>query len=469
MQFLKKLTLGIFALSMLTAIGCGGDDDNGGPAPSPSPREAILSGNIEGVRTLSKDTVYRVIGFVNVQPGAKLIIPAGTKLVGNRGDRACLQTLRGPVNAQLVRTGAPSGQIIAEGTATEPIVFTSGAPVGSRRRGDIGGIVLNGNARNNVPGGTRIGEGGAANGGGNIDDDSSGVLRYVRVEFGGVLISEGNEINGFTFNSVGRSTRLEYLQAHFIQDDAFEWFGGTANAKYLVATGCDDDQIDTEFGTRNKIQFAAIVEDANLANRGYEFNNDGSGTSVKPHNQPIIYNVTMVGAGKASANNENNDGLFLRANTGALLYNHIVANFGGMGLVINGTPTRDNLKIERGGDSDDSAIVVRNSIFWNKSYTQTNGNPNWAGVGSAIPNAADSSFLYSVLAAPGMGNLNQNPNFRSVDFNNPMNGTKPDLRPTTVVTGATPPNDGFFDPTATYIGAFGTTDWMEGWTTWAIN
>jgi hypothetical protein len=444
------------------------------PANAPT---ATLSGSVgslttTAVRTLSADTVYKVVDFFNIFPGSALIIPAGTRLEGDPGQRASIQTLRQDTVGGTIR---PSGVLIANGTAQRPIVFTSSAPDGSKQRGNIGGIVLNGVARNNAPGGTRIGEGGAGPGGGQNDADSSGSLSYVRVEFGGIQIATGNEINGFTFNGVGSRTRLEYLQAHFIADDAFEWFGGTVNAKYLVASGCDDDQIDTEFGYRGKLQFVAAVEDTAAANRGYESNNDGTGTSLTPFTKYVAYNVTMIGGSRRQANNEINDGIYIRANVGGLHYNHLIANFGASGIVVDGTVTRDNLYAS---ETSDSGLAVKNSIFWVKNRvdgadTRDNGNPIFAiRRGSGI-SGLDTAGLFPLYAASA-NNRVVNPQLTSVNFTQPINGTAPDLRPQAgspaLTGGATPPNDGFFDVTATYIGAFGATNnWMAGWTNWQLS
>jgi hypothetical protein len=279
MAHLKKLAALLLFAAITLNIGCSDDKkDDGGTNPPPTDRRVELVGNITGTRTLSKDTVYLLKGFVNIQQEATLIIPAGTRIEGDFETQGALLTVRGagtPGQSSYRR----SGRIIANGTAQQPIVFTSERPVGNRRRGDWGGIVLNGLGCNNGSGGTLIGEGNTGAHGGTLPTDTSGTLRYVRLEFGGTKITPDNEINGFTFNSVGNGTVLEYLQAHFIADDAFEWFGGNVNCRYLVATGCDDDNFDIDNGYNGKIQFGVVVQDRGLANRGYEVNNDGQGSS----------------------------------------------------------------------------------------------------------------------------------------------------------------------------------------------
>jgi hypothetical protein len=466
----KKMMKKVF-LSLLFLLVCMPVVWQNATAQLPNRPRATLQGDITGNRVLSADTIYSVVGFVNIQPGASLRIPAGTLLVSAAGANGSIQTLRGDT---VGGTPRPSGILVVEGTADRPVVLTSiQAFNGQGARQQVGGVVINGLARNNVPGGTRFGEGGAGPGGGANDADSSGSIRYMRVEYGGVVISPGNEINGFTFNSVGSRTRLEYLQAHFIADDAFEWFGGTCDARYLVATGCDDDQLDTEFGYRGRIQFALSVNDPALANRGYESNNDGGGTSAKPHNKYIAYNVTMIGSPRARANNENQDGIYLRANTGGLHYNHIIAFFGGAGVVIDnpaGNITGDNLTNDDASAASaarDSALLVKNSIFWVRSDTgsgtQAFGTPIFAIRRGAGAGAFRDTTGLGILYAPAARNVVVNPTFRgfpnltlAATTTTVFTGTAPDFRPLAAEArsfAATPPRDGFFDPTANYVGA----------------
>jgi len=496
MTHLKKLAALLLFAAITLNIGCSDDKkDDGGtnptpPPPPPTEKRAELVGNITGTRTLSKDTIYILKGFVNVQPDGILNIPAGTRIEGDFESQGALLTVRGG-------SGRRSGRVFAQGTAQEPIVFTSERAVGNRRRGDWGGIVLNGLGCNNGSGGTLIGEGNTGAHGGTRPTDTSGVLRYVRVEFGGTKITPDNEINGFTFNSVGNGTVLEYLQSHYIADDAFEWFGGNVNCRYLVATGCDDDNFDIDNGYNGKIQFSVVVQDRGLANRGYEVNNDGQGSSnrssapVSSLTSPIVYNVTMVGAGVARANDDNNDGIYMRGNSQGQYWNQIVVNFGGFGAVVDGSGSITQYQ--------NDSLQVRNSIFANRGLIGL-GNPVGAPVGAGVWGAfrRSSSTGYDTVdattglnffvKAQGRGNRNftsRDGILRNVNYDNPMNGTKPDLRPAAnspALTGAANPTQNPLDQTARYpgdktgffqavdfIGAMKDVDWTEGWTTWAIN
>jgi hypothetical protein len=93
------------------------------------------------------------------------------------------------------------------------------------------------------------------------DNDNSGILKYIRIEFGGYAYQVDKEINGLTMGSVGRNTVIDYVQTSFVNDDAFEWFGGTVNAKHLVSYRNLDDDLDCDFGFRGSVQYALIVRD----------------------------------------------------------------------------------------------------------------------------------------------------------------------------------------------------------------
>jgi hypothetical protein len=195
------------------------------------------------------DKVYLMKGNVIVPNGVTLTIAAGTVVKGDKATKATLIIQRG-------------GKINATGTAAQPIVFTSSQPKGERTYGDWGGIIILGKARNNQKVDQNI-EGlpteAAFTYGGTEDADNSGTLKYVRIEFCGIPLSDGNEINGLTMGSVGSGTTIEYVQVSYSGDDAFEWFGGTVNGKYLVSYRAFDDDFDTDFGFTGKVQYGEIL------------------------------------------------------------------------------------------------------------------------------------------------------------------------------------------------------------------
>lgn len=221
-----------------------------------APVDSVIEGNINSNSYLTKSKKYLLRGFVNVNPPAVLSIQAGTIIYGEKSSKGTL----------IINRGA---KIMADGTASQPIVFTSQQPAGSRSPGDWGGIIIAGNASINVPGGTAVIEGGTGTvyGGGSSpnDDDNSGVMKYVRIEFPGIAFLPDNEINGLTLGGVGRGTTIEYVQVSYSGDDSFEWFGGSVNAKYLIAFKGVDDDFDVDFGFRGKLQFGFALRDPNIA------------------------------------------------------------------------------------------------------------------------------------------------------------------------------------------------------------
>lgn len=430
----------------MTATLAGACSDDATVTPPSQTGAGVLSGNITGTRTLDADTVYTISGFVFVQPGAKLVIPAGTRLVGDTSatvQNSSIVTLRGTATQ-------PSGQLIAEGTASRPIVFTSGSPVGSRQRGDWGGIVLSGLADVNIDGKTGSTEGvsGSYGPGGVLgspkNDDVSGSLKYVRIEFGGAKVSPDNEINGLTLNAVGTGTTIENVQAHMIADDGFEWFGGTVNGKYLVSSGNDDDAFDMDFGYSGKLQFLFANQDPSLANRGFEIDNDGTGSDKTPYTSATIANVTLIGTGKDKANNEDNDGFYLRRNNRLKIYNALVTNFA-YALVIDGANTKAN--------AANGNLVVRNSILNGSKGAYTFKGGSAADLEPIVANWGLQSNVSGILPASTFNAPNPIPSAAAS-------------------TGAINPStlDAFFS-SASYIGAFapGGANWTMGWTTFASN
>ncbi len=308
-----------------------------------------LTGNITSNKTLSASKTYFLKGFVYVQSGVTLTIEAGTVI---RGDRETKGTL-------IIKQGA---KLEAIGTSAKPIVFTSNKDAGSRTYGDWGGVILCGNAKINVQGGTSIVEGGPdAIYGGTIDDDNSGTLKYVRIEFAGVALQENKEINGLTMGGVGSKTTLDYVQVSYCGDDSFEWFGGKVNAKHLISFRAWDDDFDTDYGYSGLLQFLVSLRDPSIADvsgsNGFESDNDGTGSSSNPVTTPIFSNVSMFGPkatmGVSPASKHQN-AMHIRRNSQCNVYNSVFAGYK-EGLKLDGTKCEDNAKNDR--------LKIRNTII----------------------------------------------------------------------------------------------------------
>jgi len=425
------------------------------PAPT-----VTVSANITANTTWSSTSVYLLSGPIYVTNNATLTIQPGTVIRGNAAVAG---------SALIITKGA---KIIADGTLAQPIVFTSSAAPGSRAIGDWGGIVVLGKASNNLPAnataGTPAGIGNieglpvSANsefGGGATPDDNdySGILRYIRLEFGGYAYQIDKEINGFTFGSVGAATVAEYLQTSFVNDDAFEWFGGTMNAKYLVAYRCLDDDMDCDFGYRGKVQFGLIVRDPNIADQssgstseGFECDNDGAGSTNTPKTAAMFSNFTAIGPlrGNPSAtiNSKFERALRLRRNSEMKILNSIFMDWK-RGLHIDGTASEarageDLLRFRNNiiaGCQPGNKIITTSATFNAKKWVANNMND-------------------TLISAAGI-------------LVNPYNYTAPDYRPAAgsiALTNADFNDQGFPQFTATaFRGAFAPAPvamWTDSWT-----
>jgi len=245
----------------------------------------------------TKNKTYFVAGPIYVKAPAVLTIEPGTVIKGDTtASNSCLIISRG-------------AKIMAQGTAAEPIVFTSGKQAGNRNLGDWGGVIILGKAKTNATtGGVSNVEGLAASldneFGGTDDEDNSGVFSYCRIEFGGFIFSPDKEINGLTMGGVGRKTKIDHVQVSYNNDDAFEWFGGTVNCSHLVAFGNLDDDMDTDLGYSGTVQFGLVVRDitkfdasTGSTSEGFESDNDPVGTvrTLAPRVTAVFSNFTCVG------------------------------------------------------------------------------------------------------------------------------------------------------------------------------
>jgi hypothetical protein len=235
----SKIFSAVLMLVLVFNQSCNSDDDTPVSQPvtnnTPNISGTVLQGDITGKLNVPAGN-YSLKGAVKVKSGGELTIQPGVTFTISTVDQA------GGINYLQIEQG---GKIIANGTASLPIVFTSQ----SGTVGSWGGIIINGKAKINVAGGTEIAEAGGLVYGGQDDADNSGSLKFVRVEYAGAAITgTTGEYNAFSFFGVGSQTVLENLQAYKGADDAFEFFGGTVNGKNLVAFGCEDDNIDWDRG-----------------------------------------------------------------------------------------------------------------------------------------------------------------------------------------------------------------------------
>ena len=301
------------------------------------PIKEIPAGNLLGNHTWYSDTIYRVNGFVRVgkdepqadgtflQEFGTLTIEPGTLIIGDKESKGTLIVQRG-------------SKIFADGTKENPIVMTSEAPIGQRLPGDWGGLVVCGRVKNNQGPNIELegGYGGYHGGDAELDDinESSGVIRYVRIEYAGIPINPNEEVNTLTMGSVGKGTVIEYVMASYGLDDAFEWFGGSVNSKYLIAYHNLDDDWDVDFGFQGYIQFGLSIRGANLADQSgsnaFEVDNNGQGTDAEPFTAARFANITNIGPKKTretAINTNFQHGAQLRRNSMLRIYNSFITGY----------------------------------------------------------------------------------------------------------------------------------------------
>ncbi len=257
-----------------------------------------VTANITANTTWTAGNTYLLKTQIYVTNNAVLTIEPGVVI---RGDHTAAGA------GLFVTKGA---KVNAIGTATSPIVFTSDKAVGSRLKGDWGGVILLGkgsynsnNGVNNIEGITSSADTQYGGGTAPDDNDNSGTLKYVRIEFAGYVYAANQEINGLTFGAVGRGTTIDYVQVSHANDDSFEWFGGSVNCKHLIAFRGLDDDFDTDFGYNGNVQFCLSVRDPNIADNptagstseGFESDNNAAGDGATPFTSAIFSNCTMIG------------------------------------------------------------------------------------------------------------------------------------------------------------------------------
>lgn len=451
----------MFCLGAILFASCKKSDDLPDPGTGNNPGDTTsLSGDIRGIISTdqhwTKDKVYRLRGYVYVTNGATLTIDPGTKIVSNKDSAGVLIIYR-------------TAKIMAEGTAAEPIVFTSNEAAPTP--GDLGGVVLVGQARGN--GNHSVIEAGSdpqfSVFGGTNDADNSGVLKYVRIEYAGRAVNPGDEVNGLSLYGVGSATTIDYVQVVRGLDDAFEFFGGTVNCKHLIAYNTGDDDFDFDDGYSGKIQYAISVKDPNFTDTkgtSGDISNNFEVDNVNPSNgfllnrapitYPVMSNFTVVGPNNA-ANTKPDYGYSMRWRRGSKF---ILAN----SIVMGGQ--KAGLDIEQ--DSTASYYAQGVSRFYN-SFLHSVASPFRV---SATGTYLDSATLSNLTLTNYQSQL-----FAGADeikLTDPFNNAAPDLKPQAASPALTKTtkfdagtlNDAFFDK-VTFIGAMDSAnDWTAQWAVW---
>ncbi|WP_300570000.1 hypothetical protein [Flavobacterium sp.] len=204
----------------------------------------IITGDIKENMTLTKNNTYLIVGSVHVASGVVLTIEPGTIIRGDYDTTGTLTVVKG-------------AKLIANGSETDPIIFTSNKPASERKAGDWGGIILMGDAPI-----SRLG--GVASSfyepnplyssfGGLNENSDSGVIRYTRIEFAGKKIDNKMALNALTLAGVGNKTKLEYIQISFCSDDSIEVVGGQVDFSNVISYRATDDDFDFSMGIQSTV------------------------------------------------------------------------------------------------------------------------------------------------------------------------------------------------------------------------
>lgn len=411
----------------------------------------VINANATWVNTKA----YRISGIVRVEGGATLNIQPGTFVIGQPGSQ--------PPSVLVITT---SGRINARGTRSRPIIMTSSLPFGQRQRGDWGGLIMLGRARINITAGVNFIEGLSNQPflqyGGTDDTHNCGALQYVRVEYAGSILAPNSEVNSITWGGCGSQTISEHLQTIYGLDDSFEWFGGTSDAKWLVGGLGADDYLDYQLGYRGRVQYLVGYQDngAGRGNRGIEGDNSEFGAADLPYSNPQVYNATFIGSGAPGFDENTGDAapaIYLRRGSRGSFNNIIGTNFGALGFFVNGAATFDQIS---SGD-----LTANGILLWNNGRTTNAANTVNAQLG------ANPAASLPTLQAFAAGTVGKGFNFIAADpqLIRPFEFSDPDFRP---VAGSIayragfvqPPDDGFFDQNANFLGGIGEDNWMEEWT-----
>ncbi len=441
-----------------------------------------LSGRINADTVLRKQNTYILKGLVYMVGNHTMRVEAGTTIKGSfsGSDVAALIITRG-------------SKLVAEGNASEPIIFTSASP--NPQSGDWGGIVICGKAPINTSFNGTAGllqiEGGIdnANGDGLAGSgdaiaptadaaDSSGALKYVRIEYAGYAFQPDKEINSLTMAGVGSKTVIDHVQVVYAKDDAFEWFGGTVNCKYLIAYKTQDDDFDTDNGYSGKVQFGLVIRDSLIADisnsEAFESDNNATGTTATPKTTAVFSNITAIGP-RATLSNVGSSlfrgGAHIRRNSGISIFNSIFMGWP-RGIEIDATTgTSTALNIE------DSTIRLRNiTIAGCATNTRFSGT-----AGVTILSDAD----FTTWFARTFYNNDILTNTSDAKLIQPFNYSAPDPTPFAgsngnqkILTGGGFTDtkftgDAFFDKTVTFRGGVAPAGelatWWKGWTKFNYN
>jgi hypothetical protein len=407
-----------FALSGCSDDGTADAEETGDESDTGPDGQCIeVSADIDADTTWTADSCYVLSTLVFVN-GATLTIEPGTEIRGLNGSALIIEK---------------DAMLMAVGTADAPIVFTSNQPTPAS--GDWGGIVLLGNATTNI--GVWMAEGFPVppTYGGDDDTHNCGTLQYVRVEYAGFAISEGNELNGIGFFACGSGTTVDHVQSHMGLDDGIEMFGGVFDLDHIVVTGASDDSLDMDQGFHGALSHVFIQQNPAVGDNCFEVSNQGTDFDAVPKTAPEICNATCIGSGSTG---EKSKGITIKEATHGSWNASIFTNTTNEATLLLDDPTAT--------EATANAITIANNIFFGNL-----GSDEHVSESTMIDTAAWTMWVQD----PARANLATDPGLASIAWGSP------DPTPSGDVTG-----DGSGCGGTTHIGAVdpaGTNWTAEGW------
>ena len=374
---MKNLLLSALAIAVLTFTSCSRDEDSNDNNNTVTINPADFKGELLSGQsaTLDATQVYNLTGSFIVRGGATLTIPAGTRIEATGGTASYIAI-------------AQDGLLYVNPTSTNPVIMTSGNAV--KATGDWGGLVICGRANTNKGGSTgqtATSEVGDLTYGGTENTDSSGVIRYLRVEYTGAAFNATKEFNGVSLFGVGSGTVFEYIQAYKSGDDGIEFFGGNVNAKYLIALHSEDDAVDFADGYSGTLENVFIKD---VAKAGVEGSNNGDNGAATPTTNATLKNFTILKGSLAASEH----GMFMKEGSGRWDCQNIYIDGFTKGLKIN------SVAVDPSSNTNvDNGFITFNPIYFGATITT---NSEYAGT--------NTTYL-TVGANTGAGNSGETPSW----------------------------------------------------------
>ena len=431
------------------------------------PASETLSTDITENLTLKPEVRYLLKGKIYVKNNATLTIPSGVVIEVEKTDDKANK------GALIITKGA---KLNVSGSSDKPVIFTSAAV--NKSPGDWIGIIVLGKAATNLSNGRVMGFANTADNefGGDNNNDNSGSIKYLRLEYTGGLNPEMEEeweldmASGLSLMGVGSFTQVENVMVTNSKDDGFQFVGGNVNAKHLLSFNNGDDDFDFDRGYTGKLQFLVAyrssISGSVIRGHGMESLNDKGASEAQPYTRPVISNMTIIGPPDVISDLTNqSQGIYIRRNTRFVVRNSIISGYTNGGLMMC-SRTKPLLVNNKGSQFKFNLV---NADIFQRAFTYDDGptgiiiipDPEVAAYATETSNyqkeAVNRNSIIETIAKLNLTSLNStSPNVAPQQGSAALGGgnfSDPEYLP-------------FFSPVE-FRGAVGTQNWTIGnWTNW---